>query len=143
MLVIISIIHFKTTKWDIGYNTIKLIIFKFSIFKKMFKEYLDIIKNDDVKKYVLSKFSFSRQHLLDNISLVLQIDSQYSIIDLYNDLETIIPIYYYDFFTRGRGEVLLINKLGIKSKLAQNINLIYDINANQELVVYRFLKILK
>ena len=109
---------------------------KFSIFKKMFKEYLDIIKNDDVKKYVLSKFSFNRQYLLDNISLVLQVDSQYSIIDLYNDLETIIPIYYYDFFSRGRGEVLLINKLGIKSKLAQNINLIYDINANQELVVY-------
>lgn len=106
---------------------------KYNTYKKLFQKYIDDIKNETVKKYILSKFSFNRTYLIDNISLVLQVDSQYSIIDMYNDLETIIPVYYKKFFTSGIGTVLQISKVGIKSKLANNIDLIQCIYNNTQI----------
>lgn len=103
---------------------------KYNTYKKLLQEYIDNIKNETVRNYILSKFSFNRNHLIDNISLVLQVDSQYSIIDMYNDLEIIIPIYYKNFFTSGTGPILHINKIGIESKLSRNIDLLQKIYTN-------------
>lgn len=106
---------------------------KYNTYKKLFQKYIDDINNETVKKYILSKFSFNRTHLIENISLVLQVDSQYSIVDMYNDLETIIPVYYKDYFTSGTGAVLQISKVGVKSKLSNNIDLIQCIYNNTPL----------
>lgn len=55
-------------------------------------KFLKPIENMDLGKYLTQKLSLSATMETADISLVLQIDSQFSVIDIYNDLEIIIAM---------------------------------------------------
>lgn len=58
---------------------------------KFFKDFPE----SAVKEYLAQKLSLSLFQTKNNLSLLIQVDSQYSIIDLYNDMELYIPYYFY------------------------------------------------
>ena len=81
------------------------------------------LPDSPIKSYLSQKLSLIPPTSHDDFSLILQIDSQYSIIDLFNDIEIYIPIYYYNELCNGEVErhFLFSYASAIKSPAAQNV----------------------
>lgn len=89
---------------------------------KFLKQFLD----SPLKSYLSQKLSLTPPTPQDDFSPVLQIDSQYSIIDLYNDLEIYIPVYYQDKICNGTVTESFLYSFAssINSPVAKNINIL-------------------
>lgn len=87
-------------------------------------KFLKPIEDMDLGRYLTQKLSLSSTMQIGDISLVLQIDSQFSVIDIYNDLEIIIPLHYKNSITTGRYDFPLFRLNGIQSPFVNNLKML-------------------
>lgn len=86
-------------------------------------KFLKPLENTDLGNYLTQKLSLNTCPSEQDISIVLQIDSQFSIIDLFNDLESIIPLYFQECISSG--EFILPSSLNsIKAPIIHNLSLL-------------------
>lgn len=95
-------------------------------YQAQINKFLNQLPESPIKSYLTQKLSLVPPSKQDDFSLILQIDSQYSIIDLYNDLEKYIPVFFCDDICANNIENNFLYSFSslIKSPLAKNINLI-------------------
>lgn len=98
---------------------------------KFFKD----IPDSAVKEYLMQKLSLSLYGEKKNLSLLLQVDSQYSIIDLYNDLELYIPYYFYPKIYSANLTEDYISAFcsEIDSPVARNINCLVSLTGERKI----------
>ncbi len=89
-----------------------------------FMQFLGDTKETLVGRYLLSKLSFPDIYEDKNISLVIQTDSQYSLVDLYNSVEVYLPIVLKDNICQGDGSADLILPKEIRSSVINNLHMI-------------------
>lgn len=87
-------------------------------------KFLKPIENMALGKYLTQKLSLSATMETADISLVLQIDSQFSVIDIYNDLEIIIPLHYKDNIKNGSYDFPFFRLNSIQSPFVNNLKML-------------------
>lgn len=99
-------------------------------YQNQINKFLRQLPDSPVKLYLSQKLSLVPPNPQDDFSLILQIDSQYSIIDLFNDLEVFIPIFFYNEICDGKISSTFLFPFAslIESPVAKNINLILSLS---------------
>lgn len=93
--------------------------YKIDLLKKIKK-----IGNTTIEKYLMNKLILDLPYAEWDIPLLLQLDMQYSIIDLFISTEKILPIYYKDAICSGKLDINYIPTKSICSNLFHNFSLI-------------------
>lgn len=89
-----------------------------------FMQFLGDTKETLVGSYLLSKLSFPDIYNEKNISLVIQTDSQYSLVDLYNSFELYLPLVLKSNVCHECGSVDFILPQKIRSSVINNLHMI-------------------
>lgn len=99
-------------------------------YQNQINKFLKQLPESSVKSYLAQKLSLVPPNQQDDFSLILQIDSQYSIIDLYNDLEIFIPIFFYNDICEGTIRSAYLSSFAslIESPVAKNVKLILSLS---------------
>ena len=87
-------------------------------------KFLKPLGTSDLGRYLTKKLSLDTELSKEDISLILQIDSQYSIIDVFNDLEFIIPLHYQKNIISGKFSFIISAFRGINAPLVRNLQLL-------------------
>lgn len=103
-------------------------------YQTQIEKYIKQLPDSPIKSYLSQKLLLIPPSSQFDFSLSLQIDSQYSIIDLYNDLEIYLPIYYFSKLCNQPINSRFLHSFSstVVSPLATNIGLLLAISENSD-----------